>query len=95
MIQELYQTLKQTQPQLFTKLSQTDKTSTDDQASSTTETDTRDNENEEEIVVDEEEEEEELVEEIIPLTPEMEQANTFFHQANRLINVTFNRQYET
>jgi hypothetical protein len=85
MIQQLYQTLKKTQPQLFTKSSQIDKTSIDDQQS-TTET----NSNEE---IPEEENEEE--EEILPLTPEMEQANSIFDQANKLINITLNRQYAT
>lgn len=31
----------------------------------------------------------------IPLTPEMEHANTIYHQAMKLINGTINRQYET
>jgi hypothetical protein len=31
----------------------------------------------------------------IPLTPEMEHANTIYHQAMKLINGTTNRQYET
>jgi hypothetical protein len=87
MIQQLYQTLKKTQPELFTKSLRTD-----DQSSSTTTTDTNSNE-----VIDEDdnEEEEAEVEEIVTLTPEMEHANTLFEQANKLINVTFNRQYET
>ncbi len=38
-------------------------------------------------------EEEEKIE--IPLTPEMEHANTLYHQAMKLINGTTNRQYET
>lgn len=88
-IQQLYQTLKKTQPQLFTKLSQLDKTSTDDQQSSTDITADPEEENEEI------EEEEEVEEEVLPLTPEMEHANTLFHQANKLINVTLNRQYDT
>jgi hypothetical protein len=88
MIQQLYQTLKKTQPQLFTKSSQIDKTSIDDQQS-TTET----NSNEE--IPEEENEEEEEEEEILPLTPEMEQANSIFDQANKLINITLNRQYAT
>jgi hypothetical protein len=41
------------------------------------------------------EEDESDQEEIIPLTPEMEHANTLFDQATKLINVTINRQYET
>jgi hypothetical protein len=79
MIQQLYQTLKKTQPQLFTKSYGTDKTLTDD-TQSTIDT----NSNEE---IDEEEN--------LPLTPEMEHANTIYDQANKLINITFNRQYET
>jgi hypothetical protein len=89
MIQQLYQTLKKTQPELFTKSLRTD----DQSSSTTTTTDTNSNE-----VIDEddnEEEEEEVEEEIVTLTPEMEHANTLFEQANKLINVTFNRQYET
>jgi len=88
MIQQLYQTLKKTQPELFTKSLRTD----DQSSSTTTTTDTNSNE-----VIDEDEnvEEEEEVEEIVTLTPEMEHANTLFEQANKLINVTFNRQYET
>ncbi len=95
MIQQLYQTLKKTQPQLFKKSSQTDKTSTDDKQSIKVTNANQDiegdeNDDEEEIVEEEEEEEEE----IFPLTPEMEHANTIFDQANKLINVTLNRQYE-
>jgi hypothetical protein len=85
MIQQLYQTLKKTQPQLFTKSSQIDKTSIDDQQSTT------DINSNEEIPEEENEEEEE----ILPLTPEMEQANSIFDQANKLINITLNRQYAT
>jgi len=96
MIQQLYQTLKKTQPQLFKKSSQTDKTSTDDKQSIKVTNANQDiegdeNDDEEEVVVEEEEEEEE---EILPLTPEMEHANKIFDQANKLINVTLNRQYE-
>jgi len=87
MIQQLYQTLKKTQPQLFTKSS---RMSRDEQQ---TATDTID-ENEEIVdeVVEEEEEEDEQ-EEIVQLTPEMQRANTLFDQANKLINATTNRQY--
>jgi hypothetical protein len=87
MIQQLYQTLKKTQPELFTK-----KSRIDDQSSTTT-TDMNSNEeiDEEENEVVEEDEEEEIV----ALTPEMERANLLFDQANKLINVTFNRQYDT
>lgn len=31
----------------------------------------------------------------IPLTPEMEHANTLYHQGMKLINGTTNQQYET
>jgi hypothetical protein len=90
-IQQLYQTLKKAQPELFTK-----KSRIDDQSSTTTTTTTDINSNEE---IDEEEnevvEEEEDEEEIVALTPEMERANSLFDQANKLINVTFNRQYDT
>jgi SEL1 protein len=86
-IQQLYQTLKKAQPELFTK-----KSRIDDQSSTTT-TDMNSNEeiDEEENEVVEEDEEEEIV----ALTPEMERANLLFDQANKLINVTFNRQYDT
>ncbi len=84
MIQQLYQTLKKTQPQLFTKSFGTDKTLIDDTQS------TIDTNSNEEIEEDEINEEENL-----PLTPEMEHANTIYDQANKLINITFNRQYET
>jgi hypothetical protein len=87
MIQELYQTLKKTQPHLFTKSSQKDKNPTDNlnDPQSTTDAD---------IKQDIEEDDSEP-EEIIPLTPEMEHANTLYDQAMKLINVTINRQYET
>jgi hypothetical protein len=91
MIQELYQTLKKTQPQLFTKSSQIDKTSIENlnnQQSTTDNNPNEDIEEDEEIEVEEEEE-------IIPLTPEMEHANTIYNQAMKLINVTNNRQYDT
>jgi len=84
MIQQLYQTLKKTQPQLFTKSSGMDKTSTDDTESTIN---TNSNEEIEEDEINEEEN--------FPLTPEMEQANKIYDQANKLINITFNRQYET
>jgi rRNA maturation endonuclease Nob1 len=86
MIQQLYQTLKKTQPELFTKTLQTD-----DQSSTTTDTNTSEEIYEEENEIEGEEVEEE---EVVVLTPEMERANTFFDQANRLINVTLNRQYD-
>lgn len=84
MIQKLYQTLKKTQPGLFTRT--TTKTPVDgDPSESTTDQSTI------ELFEDDEEENEE---EINPLTPEMERANALFDQANKLINVTFNRQYD-
>lgn len=84
MIQKLYQTLKKTQPGLFTRT--TTKTPVDgDPSESTTDQSTI------ELFEDDEEENEE---EIKPLTPEMERANALFDQANKLINVTFNRQYD-
>ncbi len=89
MIQQVYQTLKKTQPELFSKLSPSDQSSTDDQQSTT------DTNPDEEIQAEEEEEENEVEEEVVPLTPEMQHANTLYDQANKLINVTFNRQYET
>jgi len=49
--------------------------------------------NEKEINNDIQEEEEEEIQ--IPLTPEMEHANTIYHQAMQLINGTINRQYQT
>lgn len=92
MIQQLYQTLKKTQPHLFAKSS---RTSLDEQQTVTDAVD----ENDEVVNVNEEEEEEEEVEEdieeeVIPLTPEMQRANNLFDQANKLINVTVNRQYD-
>ena len=42
--------------------------------------------------VDEEIQEEEIQ---VPLTPEMEHANTLYHQGMKLINGTTNKQYET
>ncbi len=39
--------------------------------------------------------EEEEEENPIPLTPELEHANTLYHQGMKLINGTTNRQYET
>ncbi|CAF1549928.1 unnamed protein product [Rotaria sp. Silwood1] len=84
MIQDLYQTLKKTQPHLFTKPSRTD--SLNDKQSSI------DDKNfNQELKEDDNND----VEEIISLTPEMEHANTIYHQAIKLINVTVNRQYET
>jgi hypothetical protein len=87
MIQQLYQTLKKTQPHLFTKSLQKDKNPTDNLNDQPLLTDTN---TKEEIEEDESDQEE-----IIPLTPEMEHANTLFDQATKLINVTINRQYET
>lgn len=83
MIQQLYQTLKKTQPGLFTRT----KTNTpvDDPSESTTDQPT---------IEPFEDDEEENEEEINPLTPEMERAHGLFDQANKLINVTFNRQYD-
>ena len=84
MIQQLYQTLKKTQPGLFTRT--TTKTPVDgDPSESTTD---------QSIIEPFEDDEVENAEEISPLTPEMERANVLFDQANKLINVTFNRQYD-
>ncbi|CAF4682792.1 unnamed protein product, partial [Rotaria sp. Silwood2] len=83
MIQDLYQTLKKTQPQLFTKSSRTD--NSNDKQPLTDKIST------EELKEDDDSDEEEIV----PLTPEMERANTIYHQAIKLINVTVNRQHET
>lgn len=86
MIQQLYQTLKKTQPHLFTKTARTDRMPLDSQETN----------EDSEIPVDENEDEDEEAEEeeVIPLTPEMQQANALFDQANRLMNVTINRQYD-
>ncbi len=92
MIQQLYKTLKKTQPQLFTKSSRTDKTSIDDQQSTTTDTNSNEEVHEDENDDDDDDDDDE---EIIPLTPEMEHANTLYHQANKLINISLNQQYET
>ena len=83
MIQQLYQTLKKTQPDLFTKRASSSSSSSSttvddiDKAPSTEETFDDDNE---------------LIEEPEVLTPEMQHANTLYHQAMKLINVTTNRQ---
>lgn len=87
MIQDLYQTIKKTQPHLFTKSSSTD--STNDKQLNIDNTANYDTKDSEEIDVDDGEQEEN-----IPLTPEMERANTIYHQAMKLINVTINRKYE-
>lgn len=91
MIQQLYQTLKQNQPELFSRRSSTKKSSKDP----TEEIRTDQIDENDQIVVEHEEEEEEEIEENLPLTPEMEHANTLFHQGMKSINVTTNRQYET
>ena len=85
MIQQLYQTLKTTQPQLFRKSSQTDKSSIENSNDKQSTLDNTSNEDIEEVEAEEEEEEEEV---IVPLTPEMEHANTIYHQAMKLINGT-------
>ena len=88
-IQQLYQTLKKTQPQLFTKQTRIDKSSTENfNHDKQTSTDTT-------PIEETEDEEENDEEEILPLTPEMEHANILYHQAMKLINVTINRQYES
>ena len=91
MIQQLYQTLKKTQPELFTKRSaaSTDETNTDQLFSGDT---TKPSTNEEALETADIDDE---PEEILPLTPAMEHANTLYHQAMKLINVTINRQYDT
>jgi len=66
-----------------------EKSNTVDDLSSTLKN-SQSNEKQVDNVIQEEEEEIE-----IPLTPEMEHANTFYHQAMKLINGTINRQYET
>lgn len=89
MIQQLYQTLKQTQPELFAKRSKTIKdpsSSIDERVADVPE---------EQVEQEEEEQEEEVAEETVPLTPEMERANTLYHQGLKLINGTNNRQYDT
>lgn len=86
-IQQLYQMLKKTQPQLFTKTFVNPpgaNTNTDDG-----------NEEVENEIVEEEQMEDELEEPTVPLTPEMEHANTIYNQAMKLINGTANRQYDT
>ncbi|CAF3743498.1 unnamed protein product, partial [Rotaria sordida] len=87
MIQDLYQTIKKSQPHLFTKLSQKDN-SNNKQSSI-------DKNSNQESKEEEEDDNNNNEEEIISLTPEMEHANTIYHQGIKLINVTINRQYET
>lgn len=82
MIQDLYQTMKKTQPHLFTKSS--GKENLNDKQPSTEESS-----NQEETKEDDDKEE------IIPLTPEMQHADNIYHQAMKLINVTINRKYES
>ena len=93
MIQQLYQTLKKTQPELFAKrsASSADGANTDQAFPGDTATPSS-SMNEELLETDDVDD---AQEEILPLTPEMEHANTLYHQAMKLINVTMNRQYDT
>ncbi|CAF0981859.1 unnamed protein product [Adineta ricciae] len=86
-IQQLYQMLKKTQPQLFTKTFV-------NPPGANTNTDEGNEEVENEIA-EEEQVEDEQEEPAVPLTPEMEHANTIYNQAMKLINGTGNRQYDT
>jgi hypothetical protein len=87
MIQQLYKTLKVTQPQLFTKQVSTSKTRTHGLSSSTDSS-----VNDEPLEQDDIDEQQE---ESVPLSPSMEHANTIYHQAMKMINVTINRQYDS
>ena len=92
MIQQLYQTLKKTQPGLFTRTA-TKKTLNDQSPNPSIDQST--NEEVEEIDENDGDIDEEVEQEaIIPLTPEMERANGLFDQGQKFINVTFNRQYD-
>ena len=81
MIQQLYQTLKKTQPELFTKRTSSTAAAGGEIDKAPATEDTFDDDSE-------------VIEEPELLTPEMQHANTLYHQAMKLINVTTNRQDE-
>ena len=86
MIQRLYQSLKKTQPELFTKRGEASTENVNSDASSTAETNSP-------IETDEVDDLDEP-EEIIQLTPAMEHAEILYQQGMKLINMTMNRQYD-
>ena len=93
MVQELYQTLKRTRPHLFTKTPRINEISADNSNSEQLSTDANSNKESEEGRSNDDDDSDDN-DEIISLTPEMEQANKIYHEAMKLINVTINRQYQ-